>query len=153
MLKEAPQMALRMKPHSTAGMLITFCGLDGCGKTIMLDRLYTYLCETGHPCLRTKQPTDAVRQLDIFRTFMDCEDNSGYDYRSLSLLAAGDRVQHANRVILPALQAGRIVLRRPVFLFLLGKSPSEGIYERPMDIRSGRIYSAAGYCLLFGCGC
>ena len=25
---------LRMRPNETDGILITFCGLDGCGKTI-----------------------------------------------------------------------------------------------------------------------
>ena len=27
---------LRMKPHDGGGLFLTFCGLDGCGKTTIL---------------------------------------------------------------------------------------------------------------------
>ena len=30
--------ALNMKPHGGKGRLITFCGLDGCGKSTMIRR-------------------------------------------------------------------------------------------------------------------
>ena len=30
---------LNMRKNTTKGKLITFCGLDGCGKTTMLDKL------------------------------------------------------------------------------------------------------------------
>ena len=30
---------LNMRKNETAGLLITFCGLDGCGKTTMMNRL------------------------------------------------------------------------------------------------------------------
>lgn len=30
---------LNMRPHGTRGLLITFCGLDGCGKSTMINML------------------------------------------------------------------------------------------------------------------
>jgi dTMP kinase len=51
-----------------------------------------------------------MRNTEIFRTFMDCPDNSAYEYRSLSLMAAADRIQHANKFILPALRQGKVVI-------------------------------------------
>jgi len=41
---------------------------------------------------------------------MDEPDHDAYDYRSLSLLAASDRIQHCNKVILPELQDGKCTI-------------------------------------------
>ena len=95
-------------PHS--GILITFCGLDGSGKTTQIQLLERELQRLGLPVFLTKQPTDFVRQSDIFRTFMDTPNHDAYDYKALSLLAASDRVQHSNRTILPQLTEGKAVI-------------------------------------------
>lgn len=79
---------LLMKPHKTHGMLITFCGLDGCGKSTLIRMLSNTLEEHSIPLLLTKQPTDAMRKTEIFRTYMDEPDHSRYEYRSLSLMTA-----------------------------------------------------------------
>lgn len=125
---------LNMRPNNTNGLLITFCGLDGCGKTTIINRLTKDL-ETEHKVFLTKQPTDFVRQSAIFRTFMDSPDNSAYDYRSLSLLAASDRLQHVSKVIEPALQSNQIVLSDRYYysclanLIARGYSNDQWIYE------------------------
>lgn len=100
---------LKMFTNETPGLLITFCGLDGCGKTTMLNRLKDDLVKTEHVVM-TKQPTKAVRESEIFRTYMDNPNHEAFDYRSLSLLAASDRLQHVNKEILPKLEQGQIVL-------------------------------------------
>ena len=101
---------LRMKPHNTEGKLITFCGLDGCGKSSMIEMVTKALAKNGIETIVTKQPTDMMRKTEIFRTFMDCPDNSAYEYRALSLMAAADRLQHVNKIILPALKEGKTVI-------------------------------------------
>lgn len=101
---------LKMKPHQTTGNLITFCGLDGCGKSTMIRMLTEMFDKCGIDYMVTKQPTDTMRNTDIFRTFMDNPDNSAYEYRSLSLMAAADRIQHVNKVILPALKNRKVVI-------------------------------------------
>ena len=100
---------LPMRDHDTKGVLITFCGLDGCGKTTMMRRLQHDL-EKKNTVFVTKQPTDSVRRSAIFRTYVDSPDHEKYDYRSLSLLAASDRLQHVAKVIEPRLREGDIVL-------------------------------------------
>ena len=82
--------ALNMRPNKTPGFLITFCGLDGCGKTTILQRLIADL-ENEHEIFVTKQPTNTVRNSEIFRTYMDCPNHDAFDYRSLSLLAFAAR--------------------------------------------------------------
>lgn len=101
---------LRMKPHNTEGKLIAFCGLDGCGKSSMIEMVTKALAKNGIETIVTKQPTETMRNTEIFRTFMDCPDNSAYEYRALSLMAAADRIQHVNKIILPALKKGKTVI-------------------------------------------
>lgn len=116
---------LDMRKNATPGFLITFCGLDGCGKTTMLKRLISEL-EKEHDVFVTKQPTNAVRSSEIFRTYMDCPDHDAFDYRSLSLLAASDRLQHVNKVIEPEMKNGKIVLSDRYFYSCLANLRARG---------------------------
>ena len=120
---------LKMQPHGMPGRLITFCGLDGCGKSTMIKMLKEDLTKEGYDVLVTKQPTDAVRRADIFRNFMDSPDHSLYQYRALSLMAAADRVQHVNKIILPALEAGRIVLCDRYFFSCIANLRARGFCD------------------------
>lgn len=125
---------LDMRKNETPGLLITFCGLDGCGKTTMIQKLISDL-ESEHDIFVTKQPTNAVRNSAIFRTYMDSPDHDAFDYRSLSLLAASDRLQHVNKVIEPEMKKGKIVLSDRYFYSCLanlrarGFEQDEWIYE------------------------
>ena len=115
-----------MRSNQTNGLLITFCGLDGCGKTTMIQHLVSDL-ETQHiEVFLTKQPTDFVRKSDIFRTYMDSPDHNAFDYRSLSLLAASDRVQHSNRIIEPEMKDGNIVISDRYFYSCLANLRARG---------------------------
>ena len=120
---------LRLRECRYPGLLITFCGLDGCGKSTMLARLEKQLLACGITPEITRQPTGAVRESDIFRTYMDSPDVSAYDYRSLSLLAASDRVQHSNKYILPLLLAGKVVLSDRYFYSCLANLRARGFHE------------------------
>ena len=119
---------LEMRPNKTNGLLITFCGLDGCGKTTMIHKLIAEL-EKEHQVFLTKQPTDFVRQSEIFRTYMDSPNHDAYDYRSLSLLAASDRLQHVNKVIEPAMEQGQIVLSDRYFYSCLANLHARGFED------------------------
>ena len=116
---------LNMRENKTPGFLITFCGLDGCGKTTMMHRLIADL-EKDYDIFVTKQPTNAVRSSEIFRTYMDSPNHDAFDYRSLSLLAASDRLQHVNKVIEPEMKRGRIVLSDRYFYSCLSNLRARG---------------------------
>ena len=123
-----------MRPNNTPGFLFTFCGLDGCGKTTMLTRLEKELGDK-YKIFKTKQPTNAVRESEIFRAYMDNPNHDAYDYRSLSLLAASDRLQHVNKVVEPQMSEGKIVISDRYFYSCLanlrarGFENDEWIYE------------------------
>lgn len=118
---------LEMRENETEGLLITVCGLDGCGKTTMLHRLIADLKK--EEVFVTKQPTPAVRESEIFRTYMDSPDHDAFDYRSLSLLAASDRLQHVNKVIEPAMKKGQVVLSDRYFYSCLANLRARGFKE------------------------
>lgn len=130
---------MKMRENKTPGVLITVCGLDGCGKTTMMNRLISELKKT-HSVFVTKQPTNAVRESLIFRTYMDSPSYEAFDYRSLSLLAASDRLQHVNKVIEPELTEGKIVISDRYFYSCLANLRARGfkkdkwIYEIAKNI-------------------
>lgn len=133
--------SLKFTAHHTNGCLITFCGLDGCGKSTMIKRFTEWLQkEYGISPILTREPTNLVRNSEIFRTFMDCEDNSKFDYRSLSLLAASDRIQHSKKTILPALNNGNTIISDRYFYSCLANLRARGyksdkwIYEISQSI-------------------
>lgn len=91
------------------GMLLSFEGLDGCGKTTQLRRVESWLREQGRPVLSFREPggsiiSEAVRQLllDPTHTAMAGETEL--------LLYTAARVQLLKEKVLPALAAGTTVL-------------------------------------------
>ena len=116
---------LKMRPNNTSGFLFTFCGLDGCGKTTMLTVLSEEL-EKKYNVFLTKQPTNAVRQSEIFRTYMDNPDHTAFDYRSLSLLAASDRLQHGSKVIEEKMADAKVVISDRYFYSCLANLRARG---------------------------
>ena len=119
---------LNMRTNTTKGYLFTFCGLDGCGKTTMLTKLKEEL-EKNHSVFLTRQPTNAVRESEIFRTYMDSPNHDAFDYRSLSLLAASDRLQHVNKVIEPQMADGKIVISDRYYYSCLANLRARGFCE------------------------
>ena len=130
---------LRMSQHGKEGKLITFCGLDGCGKSTMINMLEKKLTEIGVNVIVTKQPTDNVRRWKVFRNFMDSPNHEKNEYRSLSLVAASDRIQHSNKEILPLLAEGQTVISDRYFYSCLANLRARG-YRR-----DNWIYEIARY--------
>ena len=131
-------MRLKLAEKGCKGRLITFCGLDGCGKTTQIARLAAYLEGRGVPVFLTRQPADFVRNTSIFRGYMDPPDRAPYDYRALSLLCAADRVQHSNRVILPKLEEGYTVISDRYFYSCLANLRARGYRRDPSFINIWR---------------
>ena len=91
------------------GVLVAFCGIDGCGKTTQLKLAEEWLADRGFPVLVTRQPTDFYRRHPKVRNFFRTNVPEG-GMETLVLLSALDRQHHLRTVVQPALSAGRIVL-------------------------------------------
>ncbi|TDQ36615.1 dTMP kinase [Aureibacillus halotolerans] len=111
---------LRENHPNVPGKLITFCGVDGSGKSTMIEKLAAYLRAKGHDVVVTMQPTPEMRELAIFKTFIyEPEKRDQIDYRALQLYMLADRLQHSKEVIEPALAKGAyVVCDRYIFTML-----------------------------------
>lgn len=94
------------------GAFITFEGIEGCGKTTMIRLLSDRLASTGIDHLCTREPGGTAVGCYIRKILLDPDLSvkSPLCKNAELLLFAADRAQHVENVIIPALQAGRIVL-------------------------------------------
>jgi dTMP kinase len=92
-----------------AGLFITFEGIDSCGKTTQARRLASYLHKKGFGVLLTREPggdriSEKVRRILLAKT------NSEMTDLTELLLYEASRAQLTERIILPALKQGKIVV-------------------------------------------
>lgn len=88
---------------------ITFEGGEGTGKTTIIDNLLRDLSNLGFGMVKTREPGGSKIAEEIRRVILNVE-NTAMDYRTEALLYAASRRQHLREVIIPYLQAGKIVL-------------------------------------------
>lgn len=91
-------------------MFIALEGIDGSGTTTQAKALTTALGEQGYEVLSTAQPSKGAMGT-LARTMLG-ESEPPHLHRSevLALAFAGDRLDHYDRVIAPALAAGAVVI-------------------------------------------
>jgi dTMP kinase len=93
----------------TRGRLITFEGIDGCGKTTQLRMLERVLTSRGVSYVSTREPGGTPLGTTIRAALLNVSRSSVEPLAEL-LLYAADRAQHVREVVSPALEAGRVVL-------------------------------------------
>jgi dTMP kinase len=91
------------------GILVTFEGIEGSGKSTQIALTEKYLEEKGYPCLVTREPGGTPLGEEIRRSLLD-KDELRIDPLAELLLIEADRAQHVAEVIRPALDEGRMVL-------------------------------------------
>ena len=92
-----------------SGKLITFEGLDGCGKSTQLEKANDWLSEKGFTVQTTREPGGTVIGLQIRNILLNPE-HEELQPESELLLYLADRIQHLQESILPEKAAGKIVL-------------------------------------------
>lgn len=90
------------------GILITFEGPEGSGKSTHLKRLATYLKRKGYRVLTTREP-GGTSLSGAFREIL-LQTGHGLDSLAELFLYEADRAQHLAESVLPALKKGRVVL-------------------------------------------
>ncbi|MFP4478482.1 MAG: dTMP kinase [Candidatus Izemoplasmatales bacterium] len=91
------------------GKFITFEGTEGSGKTSVIKEIKTHYENLGYKILTTREP-GGIRIAEQIRTILLDKDNQEMDPRTEALLFAAARRQHVVEKILPALEAGYIVI-------------------------------------------
>jgi len=91
------------------GLLITFEGSEGSGKTTQIRKAADYLTGKGFSCIVTEEP-GGTRLGNELRNLLLNRSSLRITGKSELLLFAAARAQHVTEVIRPALSAGTIVL-------------------------------------------
>ncbi len=90
------------------GLFITFEGADGCGKTTQIKLAAEYLKNKGYDVILTREP-GAKGLGEQLREILLNYDGIVSD-RCESFLFLADRAQHIDTIVVPAVDAGKIVL-------------------------------------------
>lgn len=91
------------------GLFITFEGPDGAGKTTQIRRLADEITRQGHEVIMTREPGGTPIG-DKIRSIILAPEHDEMVSQAEVLLYAASRAQHVHEKIIPALQAGSIVL-------------------------------------------
>lgn len=91
------------------GKLISFEGLDGAGKTTQIEMLTRWLAERRVPYISTREPGGTPLGLELRSLLFERAD---LDITPLAeaFLFQADRAQHFSKLVLPALEAGTLVV-------------------------------------------
>ncbi len=90
------------------GFFITMEGVDGSGKTTQLQLTARYLLDRGYEVVTTREPGGTKLAERIRNVVLDAD--TAVNPRTEVLLYLAARAEHVEKVIKPALAAGKIVL-------------------------------------------
>jgi dTMP kinase len=91
------------------GVLITFEGVEGSGKSTQAERLATRLAALGIPCLVSREPGGTEIGEAIRSILLDPRHKAMHGLTELFLYLAS-RNQHVREKVLPELAAGKVVI-------------------------------------------
>ena len=91
------------------GFFITFEGIDGSGKSTQIRKLAKFLEDDGFDIIMTREPGGSVGGEEIRNLLLQGEVDRWSAETEILLFTAARR-DHLERVILPALQDGKIVI-------------------------------------------
>lgn len=92
-----------------SGIFITFEGGDGAGKSTQIRLAKEYIESRGYEVVLTREPGGTQIGEKIRDILLDRE-NSAMDPMTEAMLYAASRAQHVREVIIPALEAGKVVI-------------------------------------------
>ncbi len=90
-------------------MFITLEGIEGSGKGSVIADLAAYLAATGRDLLVTREPGGCPLGEALRAQLLDMR-NVGLTPEAELFLYLADRAQHVHEIIVPALQAGKVII-------------------------------------------
>ncbi len=91
------------------GKFISFEGPDGSGKTSVIKVVEKYFQDLGYEVIITREP-GGIKISEKIRDIIHDVEHKEMDPRTEALLYAASRAQHLNQKIIPAVDAGKVVL-------------------------------------------
>jgi len=122
-------------------MFLTFEGIEGSGKSTIMERMAAQLHTQGLFVRMTREPGGTAFGREVRRLLLDTR-SAGFSAQAELLLFLADRAQHLQEVILPALGEGAILLcDRYADSTLAYQGYGRGM---PLDLLTGLIEFATG---------
>lgn len=95
---------------------IVFEGIDGAGSTTQTNFLFKYLKSKKHQVIKTCEPTDGPIGKLIRRAL---KHELKFSWETLQLMYSADRADHLDKLILPSVDSGKIVISDRYFFSTL----------------------------------
>ncbi len=95
--------------NSTKGFFISFEGGEGAGKSTQIDLLKKDLINKQFNVVSTREP-GGTKEAEELRKFLVTGDKKAWDPCSETLIFNAIRREHINKIILPAIENGTVVL-------------------------------------------
>ena len=92
-----------------AGNLITFEGIDGCGKSTQAQLLFEKLKQTSVECILTREPGGSAGAEEI-RNLLVTGTRNRWSAETETLLFTAARRDHIEKIIIPSLKADQTVI-------------------------------------------
>jgi dTMP kinase len=108
--KSPKQPKAKAKPVSKPGLLISFEGSEGSGKTTQIEMLVPHLEKLGREVVVTREPGGTAIGEDIRDILIRGNGSEAMCPETELLLFAASRAQLVREVLLPSLDAGKMVL-------------------------------------------
>lgn len=114
-----------MKKNIYPGKFIVFEGIDGSGKSTQTKLLKKYLEEQGFLVTLTKEPTNNSSVSQKIRQILNKEVIAGA--KELQELFIQDRKEHLEKVVIPSLKEGKIVISDRYYFSTIAYGESERV--------------------------
>lgn len=101
---------MQVKKSDVTARFITVEGGEGAGKTTLINAIEGALLKKEIPVLRTREPGGTPFGHEVRRFVLKHHDAMNIGAKAELLLFLADRAQHIEDVIIPALNAGKVVI-------------------------------------------
>ncbi|TVR53693.1 MAG: dTMP kinase [Puniceicoccaceae bacterium] len=92
------------------GLLLSFEGAEGSGKSTQIELLAAYLRQQGREVVVTREPGGTAVGEEIRKLLIHTDDRTAIFPETELLLFAASRAQLVREVLIPSLEAGKVVL-------------------------------------------
>ncbi len=107
-----------------SGCLVVVEGIDGTGKSTLATNIFNILTKMGYPVLLTAEPTDSTWGKKLRESFTSKRRLSPVQELELFLK---DRREHVQKILLPALSQGKIIVCDRYYISTMAYQGARGL--------------------------